>query len=500
MKKGLDLVLVHPGNRMTIYQSLGSELSAIEPPVWAGMTATFIRNHGFSVAILDTEVEDITPQVAAERIKEMSPRLVAIVVYGHQPSASTQNMAAASAICTAVKQLTPDMKVLLFGGHVASLPERTLREERADFICSGEGPSTVLELLETLKSAHPDYSRVRGLWYWDGQTPRATPAASLVQDLDREMPRIAWDLLPMKKYRAHNWHVFGDLQRQPYGSLYTTLGCPYHCSFCCIQAPFKSGEKELGFKETFNSYRRWGSQAVVAQIDELVTTYGVRNIKFADEMFVLDNRHIVGICDQIIARGYHLNIWAYARIDTVRDPVVLAKMKQAGIHWLAIGIESASDYVRDGVDKSFGKADIRHNFNRVREAGISIIANFIFGLPDDTGETMQETLDMAIDLCPDFANFYSAMAYPGSPLYDIALAEGWRLPATWEGYSQHSVETLPLPTKHVSASEVLRFRDHAFQVFFTHPMYLAYVAKRFGPQTVQHIQEMAAHRLERKYA
>lgn len=165
------------------------------------------------------------------------------------------------------------------------------------------------------------------------------------------------------------------------------------------------------------------SDSVIREIDELVTKYGVRNIKMADEMFILNERQVLGICDLIIKRGYDLNIWAYARIDTVKDSM-LKKLKQAGVNWLGIGIESASKYVRDGVDKSFGKKDIKEIFDKIRAADINIGANFIFGLPDDTLTTMQETLDLAIELCPDWANFYSAMAYPGSKLYDLAITNG----------------------------------------------------------------------------
>ena len=495
----LDLLLIHPGNRRQIYQSLGSSLSAIEPPVWASLMATFVRKRGFSVEVLDAEADELTPEQIATRIADMNPVLTAVVVYGHQPSASTQNMTAAGAICTAVKQENPERKVVLVGGHVAALPERTLREEAADFVCYGEGPHTLVELLQALKfSGHTDYGHVRGLCYWaDGVLSKTAPAP-LVKALDEEMPEMAWDLLPMKKYRAHNWHCFGGLERQPYASFYTTFGCPYRCSFCCIQAPFKSGEREAGWKETVNSYRFWSPSVVMAQIEDVVTNYGVRNIKIADEMFVLNPRHVHGICDAIIERGYDLNIWAYARVDTVRDDM-LDKLKRAGFNWLAFGIEAASERVRDDVDKGFGQEEIFHTIERVRAAGINVIGNYIFGLPEDDLETMQATLDLALELNCEFANFYSAMAYPGSQLYSLAVKEDWPLPENWSGYSQHSYDTLPLPTKYLSGAEVLRFRDHAFNLYFTNSQYLGMIADKFGDKTARELQRMTGYQLERKY-
>jgi hypothetical protein len=100
----------------------------------------------------------------------------------------------------------------------------------------------------------------------------------------------------------------------------------------------------------------------------------------------------------------------------------------------------------------------------------------------------------------EFANFYCTMAYPGSSLYDRALAERWPLPESWGGYSQHSVDTLPLPTRHLTAAEVLRFRDDAFQTYFRSPAYLRKVESVFGADTVREVQAMTAHRLERRYA
>jgi len=110
---------------------------------------------------------------------------------------------------------------------------------------------------------------------------------------------------------------------------------------------------------------------------------------------------------------------------------------------------------------------------------------------------MQQTLQLAKDLNCEFANFYSAMAYPGSPLYTMAIEHGWELPAKWSGFSQHSHDCTPLPTEKVTAAEVLRFRDNAFHNYFEDPAYLDMVTDRFGIPTRQHIQDMTRTRLRR---
>ncbi|HJT31773.1 MAG TPA: radical SAM protein [Pirellulales bacterium] len=509
----LDLVLINPASRIQVYQSLAVSLTAVENPVWAGLMAEFARRQGLSVELIDAEALELSAEQVAEQVAALDATLAVVVVYGHQPSASTQIMPAAGRVCRAIKELNAEQAVLLVGGHVSALPEQTLREEDADYVAYGEGLWTIVELAHALKSSAPDLRRVRGLWYRDEGKLRSTSAAPLVADLDAVLPGQAWDLLPMSRYRAHNWHCFGLkpprppgegrgegaslAHRQPYAALYTTLGCPYHCSFCCIQAPFKSGEHAAGYKSGVNSYRFWSTKRVIEQIDLLVNRYGVRNLKIADEMFVLNRRHVSAICDAIIERGYDLNIWAYARVDTVHDGL-LEKLARAGFRWLAFGIEAADRGVRNAVDKRFDQEQIHQTIAKVRAAGIHVIGNYIFGLPEDDYATMQATLDLALALNCEFANFYSTMAYPGSLLYTQALAARWPLPESWSGYSQHSVDSRPLPTRNLSSDEVLAFRDAAFDTYFNHPDYLAMIGRVFGPATVEEIRAMASHRLVRR--
>jgi anaerobic magnesium-protoporphyrin IX monomethyl ester cyclase len=486
----LDLLLITPPSRVQVYQSLANEFAAIEPPVWSGLIAEYARMRGYAVSILDAEAESLTHAQTADRVVGLNPKLAVFVVYGQQPSASTQCMPGGAKVCELVNEKS-DIPTMVMGTHASALPKRTLEEEPYLYVCQGEGPLTIVNLLESLNGKR-DLSDVPGLWFMDETNPTFTGPAENIKDLDQELPRQAWDLLDMSKYKAHNWHCFDDLgSRSHYASIQTSLGCPYKCSFCCINAPFGG-----------NGIRYWSPETIISQIDELVERYGVKNIKFPDEMFVLNKNHVLGICDLLIERDYKVNIWAYARIDTVQDRF-LEKLKLAGFNWLGLGIESGSKFVRDGVVKGkFGQEDIISTVEKIRAHGINVGANYIFGLPDDTHESMQETLDLALQLNTEWANFYCAMAYPGSQLYQEAQLTRVALPDSpggpgWLAYSQHARDALPLPTDHLTSQEVLDFRDKAFNEYFTNPSYLQMVENKFGKDVVSHLQEMTNHKLPR---
>ena len=111
---------------------------------------------------------------------------------------------------------------------------------------------------------------------------------------------------------------------------------------------------------------------------------------------------------------------------------------------------------------------------------------------------MRETLDLALELNTEMANMYPCQALPGSPMYHTAKRNNWALPDSYEGYAFLSYESQPLPTKHISAVEVLRFRDEAWQEYFTHEPYLNLVGRRFGPQERRNIEDMSEIRLKRR--
>jgi radical SAM superfamily enzyme YgiQ (UPF0313 family) len=486
MNEKCDIVLINPGDRKRVFQDLGMEIAAIEPPFWIVVIAAYLREKGFKVAVIDANAENIPPEETAARADALKPLLSAVIVYGSQPSASTQNMPSAGRICMKLTKYGSS-KVAIGGLHPSALPGQTLNEEDVDFVIDGEAILTLEKLLEKLQKGETDYKNIGGLWWEHNGITEHTERYPVIKDLDAFLPVGAWDLLPMDIYRAHNWHCFDDIEhRQPYAAIYTSLGCPFNCVFCCINAPF--GKPGIRYRSP---------EKVLDEMELLVKKYGVKNLKIVDELFVLKKSHYMTICKGIIERGLDLNIWAYARVDTV-DPDDLEIMKKAGVNWLALGIESANPKVRDGATKNMRVNEIKKVVRMIQDAGIRVIGNYIFGLPDDTLETMQETLDMAVDLNCEFANLYSAMAYPGSKLYDIAIKEKWKLPENWGGFSQHSYDCLPLRNKQLSSAQILRFRDEAFDKYFSNPVYLNMLEEKFGRNVREHIEKIAAKKLKRK--
>ena len=210
--------------------------------------------------------------------------------------------------------------------------------------------------------------------------------------------------------------------------------------------------------------------------------HGRRNIKIWDELFCLNADRVKEICEhlRIIKEldGFAFNIWAYARVDTVTEKM-LQKMKQAGFNWLAYGFESAKTDVRQRANKKFSAPQAKRAIDMTRDAGINIIANFMFGLPGETEDSMKATLDMAMRENFEYVNFNVALPYPGSEWYESLPVK----PTDWSSFSQFSPNICADP-------KVVRFRDEAFQTYFSRPEYLSMINRKFGEKAETHIKEM----------
>jgi radical SAM superfamily enzyme YgiQ (UPF0313 family) len=508
MTTKLDVLFVNPDSSVKAYQGLAKVYSAIEPPTWALLLAESCRAKGFGAAILDCDAERLALEDSVARIRDADPRLVVFVVYGQNPNSGTTSMIGALALARALKLAHPEYPVCFVGSHTSALPMEVLSSDCVDIVLLNEGVYALHNLLKG--NLGSDLAYVKGIGYkkrdaGGSPVPLLNPPQSVVpqERMDIDMPGYAWDLLPYRTkpldlYRAHFWHAgFDHEKRTPFAAIYTSLGCNFGCDFCMINIVNRVDSDEHVNASHSRGMRFWSPEWVGRQFEKL-SAMGVKTLRISDEMFFLNRKYYEPVLRQAIDRGVDFNMWTYSRVDTVRRDY-LELFKKAGVNWLALGVEAGNQVVRQEVSKgSFKEVNIREVCKTIRDADINIISNYIFGFPDDTLETMQETLDLALDLNTEMANMYPCQALPGSPMYHMARKNGWKLPDSYEGYAFLSYESQPLPTKYLASEQVLRFRDEAWQKYFTSPDYLTLVERKFGAQERRNVEDMTGIRLKRK--
>jgi anaerobic magnesium-protoporphyrin IX monomethyl ester cyclase len=498
----LDVLLVHADSAQAAYQGLSETFSAVEPPTWCLLLAQSCRAKGFGAAILDCAAERLTLAQATRRVLDAKARLVCFVVYGQNPNSGTTNMIGATALCAQIKAVHPQARTCFVGSHTSALPLEVLSLSYVDFVLLNEGVYALHSLLATDLENHLD--QVRGIGWKNGLPILNSPERVVPQDrMDLDLPGYAWDLLPCQSrpldlYRAHFWHAgFDHSLRTPFAALYTSLGCRFRCDFCMVNILNRTDNSDQTTAAQSPGMRYWSNQFLVREFDRLAEM-GVQTARLSDEMFFLDRGHYDPLLQQLAERNHAFRLWSYARVDTVR-PQALDLFRRAGMSWLALGVEAASQHVRHEVSKgSFQEINIREIVRQIRDSGIHVISNYIFGFPEDTLETMHQTLDLAQELNTEMANFYPCMALPGSPLHLTARQQGWALPESYAGYAFLSYDALPLPTRHLSAAQVLQFRDQAWQTYFRHPAYLHLIERCFGSEQRRNVEAMARIPLRRR--
>ncbi len=499
----LDVLFINSDSSVQAYQELSKDFSAIEPPTWALLLAQSCRAKGFGVAILDCCAERLPLEKAVQRISGLRPRLVCFVVYGQNPNSGTTNMIGAVSLATALKAEHPDWPTCVVGSHASALPLEVLGFPCFDLVLLNEGVYALHNLLRS--DLKDDLARIQGIGHKaEGVPGLNAPEKVVSQDrMDVDLPGYAWDLLPYRSkpldlYRAHFWHAeFNHHLRTPFAALYTSLGCRFRCDFCMINIVNRVDNAEGVSAANSPNMRFWSPTFMLREFDKLAAL-GVQTVRLSDEMFFLNKRFFEPLLRGLVERGHKFRMWAYSRVDTVQ-PHYLELFKSAGIGWLALGVEAANQQIRQEVSKgSFKEINIRQVVKNVQEHGLEIISNYIFGFPDDTLGTMQQTLDLATELNTAMANMYPCQALPGSPLYYVARQNGWKLPDSYAGYAFLSYESQPLPTKHCPAADVLRFRDEAWRRYFSRPEYLDLVQTKFGAEQRANVEAMARIKLRRK--
>lgn len=386
-----DIVFVNPNNKNP------SPTSAIEPPFWAGLCASYIHDtFKADVAIVDAEMENLTVEQTVHKVKAYDPSEVVIVVMGNNPSVSS----------------TPKMSVT-----------EQLQKYLPNAYLTGIHP-IALNTPKTLRTAFSDTSTI---------------------------PHYLFDY---SKYTAHNWHCLSDIDnRSPYAVTYTSLNCPYDCYYCNVHTLY--GDRKVRYRPLDDIYRDFSYFA----------EHGIKNIKIWDELFTFDKKRVWDICTYIVHNKYNFNIWCYGRLDSV-DKFTLEWMKAAGINWIAYGFESVDD-----------KKFVEHTEEVIKwtqDAGINIMANFMFGLDEYDSPLDIKTIDFALEHDFEYANFYVAKPYPGSKWYEDSIKN-----KEWNTYDQYSKVNINS-----------NIRKLAFESFFYRPKYLSMIKHKFGDKAEQHIKDM----------
>ena len=505
----IDCLFINPSNQAEIYQGLATHYAAIEPPTWILLLAQSVRSRGHSVAILDTNAENLTDEQSVDRINQLNPKLICFVVYGQNVNSGCVGMSGATRLSRFIKSSNIKTPIGYIGSYVQALPKKTLQDEESiDFVFNGEG---VYSLWNLLKKAHIDVNNledIKGLvWRKNGKIVFNQPERIVSSaDMDKDLPGYAFDLLPFKEkpldlYRSPMWHAgYVEENRSPYAAIQTSIGCPFACHFCMINTINKDDNAEVAVAGNYSGSRHWSPEFIITVFDQLVSL-GVETIKITDELFFYDKRRYRPLLEKIIERGYgrKLRLWIYSRIDILANDEVLELAKKAGVKFIAVGIEAARREVRMEISKGkFQDVDIRKVVKRVEDSGIEVIANYIVGLPKETKESMQETFDLATELNTMAFNMYASTLLAGTYLYADALKNGKTVPQKYSEFSFHSYDAVCGETEELSAAEILKFRDDSYNKYHSNPKFLAKVAQKYGQKASDDTLEMSKMMLKRK--
>ncbi len=480
------IILATVNAKKMLYSTTADEYAAIAPIIQLGLLSAYIKSKNIAVEMIDSDIGGLSIDGFISTLEQEQPLLVGIVCSGANPSSSTMTMAGVVDFFKKFNQKEYKIKTFIWGAHPTVLPERTLRETGADFVVRGEGYQTIVDLYHAIKR-NDDPGKIAGLSYLfktNGKTEiKHTKDASLVEDLDT-LPMVDWEEMNPSIYRAHNWHCFGDLNRRsPYAIIWTSFGCPFKCNYCCINNLF--GKRVQRFRSI---------DSVINEIGILVERHNVKHIKILDELFVTHPKRIEEFCDKLEERGYDLNMWSYARVDTVNRHL-LKRLKKVGMNWISYGFETATTETLRNIKKGT-KATLERAEDAIkmtRDEGIYICADVMLGLWDDDYEAMQRTYDFLVNHNFEWANIYPVFAYPGTELYgEIEEPESWKI------YSLYGYECMPRGTKYLSPKDVLKFRDEAFHKYHGRQEYLSMIERKFGVETKEHILRMLRIPLKRR--
>jgi anaerobic magnesium-protoporphyrin IX monomethyl ester cyclase len=428
-------------------------------PLGLGYLAAVLEREGHQVQLWDGAVEDqpLSSLLSRETFDVVGITSVTPLIHEAWEAASEARSRGAITI--------------LGGPHPTLMPGESFEQPQVDLVVQGEAEDTIVEITRVLEKDRGEidpsggarrfvangWREIDGLSFRDtGGKVVHNPPRKPPQDLDR-LPFPAHHLYKIERYTNLQPRTDGlDPHARAY-TIVTSRGCPYQCIYCSKAV-------------TGNIWRPRSPENVIEEWRKLVVDLQATEIGVTDDVMTLGIKRAKSICRLLIEEG--LNTVPWITIHGIRadntDLELFQLMKAAGCKRVGFGVESGNQRVLDIMKKGQTIDDVRQAFDNARRAGLQTIGFFIFGLPGENEETMEETINLALELDPDLANFMIAAPYPGTALYERVLAEGDLFSHDWRDFAIHDNKAR-FAIGEVTAELVERKWHEAYRRFYLRP-------------------------------
>lgn len=453
MMLGRKTLLINPPlingvgfTRLGRCQERDDVLGTVKPPYTLALIAAIFREAGLDVRLVDATIDRLSvDQVIAQLdAAKFEPTLILF------PSTTPTLDADVAAI--AQLKARYGAPIFCFGPHASTVPALAMeRAPAVDGMFVGEPEEAALQLARLDSTSR--LGEVASLTWRDASGAVVPHRAHGSYTGFLTMPYPAWDLVPVEKYGL-------PLVDKPYVILETSRGCPYSCDFCV--APIHQGHK----------FRERSPKTLVDEIERTHREMGIEFFYLWGDTVTLNVKSFSAFCDELIARNLPVKWFGNARADNLTDPAFVHRLKRAGCWMLALGIETESEEVRKDMVKRLERKKIESAFRNMRDAGIRSFAFFIFGYPGETLETIDHTVRYAIELDPDFANFYPAVPYPGTAMHEKVVREGLLPEGADADWSKMEYSYYLLKGNGLNERVVMDAINRAKRRFFLRPGYL----------------------------
>lgn len=432
-----------PTSREQLYGNWDlSSVDTYSPPLGLLYMAAYLREHGHELRVVDFPATKTAYGETLDSICEFDPDIVGL-------SAMTINIFNANQIAVDLRKRETRAKIVIGGAHFTAVPVESLeRYPEIDCGVMGEGEITLQELARTIEEG-ADLGSVDGL-VWrneDGKIVVNRPR-ELIQDLD-ELPYPAWDLLP--DFPDSYPHSPLEVKRLPAASIITSRGCPHQCTFCD--------------RSVFGSrVRHHGAEYTIGMIRHLKDEYRVKDFMILDDNFLLDKKKLDRICNVVVNERMDLKWYCLSHVKFMTEDRLKA-VKAAGCWVMEVGIESGCERVLKHLKRNTKKEKIATAIKTAKDQGIKVKGNFIFGLPTETKESLEETIEFAksIDISLFQQNFLTV--FPGCEIALDAEKYGF-LESDWDRLSLWKITFVPFG---LSKDDLLRASKKAYREFYLRP-------------------------------